>query len=35
MKTQVAKPTKVNFKEKHFKYKFKDFKIISHIDFLN
>lgn len=32
MKTQVTKPTKVNFKEKHFKYKFKDFKIISDID---
>lgn len=29
MKTQL---TKVNFKEKHFKYKFKDFKIISDID---
>lgn len=32
MKTPVTKPTKVNFKEKHFKYKFKDFKIISDID---
>lgn len=34
MKTQVTKPTKVNFKEKHFKYKFKDIKIISDFDIL-